>query len=42
MDEYHTLTLFYLAQAYTKIGLRDKAAEHCGMTLQRQFATQTY
>jgi hypothetical protein len=36
------LTLFYLAQAYTKIDLKDKAAEYCGMTLQRQHATNKF
>lgn len=38
----HTLTLFYLAQSYTKLGLKEKAAENCGKTLQRQFATNKF
>ncbi len=42
LEDTHTLTLFYLAQAYTKMGLKEKAAQHCGNTLQRQFATQKY
>lgn len=41
-EDSHTLTLFYLAQAYTKLGLKDKAAENCGFTLQRQYETQKY
>lgn len=35
IEENHTLTLFYLAQAYTKINLKHKAAEYCGLTLKR-------
>jgi hypothetical protein len=42
MEDSYTLTLFYLAQAYTKIGLKDKAAEYCGMTLQRQHSNKKY
>lgn len=38
----NTLTLFYLAQTYTKLGLKDKAAENCGFTLQRQHATNKF
>jgi hypothetical protein len=36
------LTQFYLAQAYTKLGFKAKAAEFCGRTLQRQFKTKTF
>lgn len=42
IEDSYTLTLFYLAQAYTKIGLKDKAAESCGLTLQRQYSTGKY
>ena len=42
LENGHTLTLFYLAQAYTKLDLKDKAAETCGKTLQRQYATNKY
>jgi hypothetical protein len=31
-----------LAQAYTKTGLKDKAAEYCGLTLQRQHNSGKY
>ena len=36
------MTLFYLAQTYTKVGFKEKAAEHCGRTLQRQYMTNKY
>jgi tetratricopeptide (TPR) repeat protein len=39
LEDSHTLTLFYLAQSYTKLGLKHKAAENCGLTLKRQHAT---
>ncbi len=42
IEDTYTLTLFYLAQAYTKLGLKDKAAESCGRTLQRQHTTGKY
>lgn len=42
MEDSFTLTQFYLAQAYTKLGFKDKAAEFCGHTLQRQFTTKKY
>jgi tetratricopeptide (TPR) repeat protein len=42
MEQSFTLTLFYLAQTYTKLGFKEKAAEHCGRTLQRQYATDKY
>lgn len=42
MEQSFTLTLFYLAQTYTKLGFKEKAAEHCGRTLQRQYATNKY
>jgi len=34
--------LFYLAQSYTKLGFKDKAAVSCGKTLQRQYATNKF
>lgn len=36
------MTLFYLAQAYTKMEYKDKAAESCGLTLKRQHTTGKY
>ena len=42
LEENYTLTLFYLAQAYTKQEFKDKAAEYCGLTLQRQHNTGKY
>lgn len=42
VEDSHTLTEFYLAQAYTKTGLKDKAAEYCGLTLQRQHSSGKY
>lgn len=42
IEDTYTLTLFYLAQAYTKLELKDKAAESCGRTLQRQHTTGKY
>lgn len=38
----HTLTLFYLAQAYAKLGFKDKSALNCGETLKRQYAQKTF
>lgn len=37
-----TLTIFYMAQAYTKANLKYKAAEYCGDTLKRQFERNEY
>jgi len=42
IEDSYTLTLFYLAQAYTKMNFKTKAAEHCGMTLQRQYSNNKY
>lgn len=36
-EEQYTLTCFYLAQARTKEGKKDQAANYCGKTLKRQF-----
>lgn len=36
-EEQYTLTCFYLAQAKTKEGKKDQAANYCGKTLKRQF-----
>lgn len=30
IESTHTLTLFYLAQAYAKLNFKDKAASYCG------------
>jgi len=35
-EEIFTLTNFYIAQCYTKYGLKDDAAYYCGQTLKRQ------
>ncbi|EGR30687.1 kif1 binding protein, putative [Ichthyophthirius multifiliis] len=37
-----THTLFYLAQAYTKFGQKELAAQYCGETMKRQHSTQTF
>ena len=42
MEDSYTLTFFYMAQAYTKLELPGLAAEHCGMTLKRQFERKKY
>jgi KIF-binding protein len=42
IEDAYTLTLFYLAQAYTKMELREQAAENCGRTLQRQHTSGKY
>ncbi|KAJ3267827.1 hypothetical protein HK104_005599, partial [Borealophlyctis nickersoniae] len=36
IDNLHTHTLFYLAQVYGLLQLKDKSAEYCRMTLKRQ------
>jgi len=41
-EKSYTLTLFYMAQAYAKIGMKVKAAQYCGWTLKRQFETGDY
>ncbi|CAD8056516.1 unnamed protein product [Paramecium sonneborni] len=41
-QEFYTITLFYIAQAYTKLGIKDKAAYYCGQTMLRQFKSKTY
>ena len=38
----YTLTMFYLAQAYTKLGIKDFAAKYCGLTMKRQFETGSF
>lgn len=42
VEDSYTLTQFYLAQAYTKMGLKDLAGEYCGLTLQRQHESGKY
>jgi KIF-1 binding protein C terminal. len=41
-EKNYTLTLFYMAQAYTKANLKFKAAQYCGATLKRQFELKDY
>eukprot|EP01017_Pseudomicrothorax_dubius_P019360 TRINITY_DN2127_c0_g1_i17.p1 TRINITY_DN2127_c0_g1~~TRINITY_DN2127_c0_g1_i17.p1 ORF type:complete len:533 (+),score=119.46 TRINITY_DN2127_c0_g1_i17:72-1670(+) len=42
LESLHTHTYFYLAQAYAKIGKKEKAAHYCGLTMKRQFEVNTY
>ncbi|KAM3127738.1 hypothetical protein pb186bvf_020170 [Paramecium bursaria] len=42
VSDHYTITLFYLAQAYTKLGVKDKAAFYCGQTMLRQYKTKTF
>lgn len=41
-EAYYTLTLFYLAQAYTKLGMKEKAALYCGKTMKRQYENKEF
>ena len=41
-ENLYTLTLFFVAQAHTKMGEKEKAARYCGNTLKRQFETNEY
>ena len=41
-EKSYTLTIFYMAQAYAKIGMKFKAAQYCGWTLKRQYETKDY
>ena len=41
-EAYYTLTLFYLAQAYTKLGMKEKAALYCGNTMKRQYENREF
>ncbi len=38
----YTLTIFYYAQAYTKLGFRKKAIKYCSLTLKRQIEQNEY
>lgn len=38
----YTLTIFYYAQAFTKLGFRKKAIKYCSMTLKRQIELNEY
>ena len=38
----YTLTLYYLAQVYTKMGETEKSAKYCHVTLSRQLKTKKY
>ena len=42
LEKLHTLTLFYLAQSFTKLNLKDKAATYCAATMTRQYASKDY
>jgi len=41
-ESFFTLTLFYLAQAYTKLGMKEKAAFYCGNTMKRQYENKEF
>ena len=38
----YTITLFYLAQGYTKVGAKDRAASYCAETMRRQYESGNY
>ena len=38
LEDLHTLTCFYLAQAYGNLGTRDRSAAYCHTTMMRQLA----
>lgn len=38
----YTLTIFYYAQAFTKLGFRKKAIKYCSLTLKRQIEQNEY
>ena len=38
----YTLTVFYYAQAFTKLGFRKKAIHYCSLTLKRQIEYNEY
>jgi hypothetical protein len=38
----YTLTIFYYAQAFTKLGFRKKAIKYCSLTLKRQIELNEY
>lgn len=42
VEQNYTLTLFYLAQAYSKQGKKDEAAWYCVLTMSRQVASGDY
>jgi len=42
IEKNYTLTLFYLAQVYTKIGNTDLAVQNCADTMKRQLAFKEY
>ena len=41
-EQQHTLTLFYMAQTYTKLEFKDKAAGYCAETMRRQLISKDY
>jgi tetratricopeptide (TPR) repeat protein len=41
-EQNYTLTIFYYAQAFTKLGFRKKAIKYCSLTLKRQVELNEY
>jgi hypothetical protein len=42
LEQNYTLTIFYIAQAYTKLGYKNKAIKYCAITLKRQIEYNEY
>ncbi|CDW81364.1 kif1-binding protein homolog [Stylonychia lemnae] len=42
LEKNYTLTLFYMAQVYTKLGQNEKAVQFCADTMKRQLAFKEY
>ena len=42
LEKNYTLTLFYMAQVYTKLNNTDKAVHFCAATMKRQLTYQEY
>ena len=42
LEKNHTLTLFYMAQVYTKMGENEKAVQNCADTMKRQMTFKEY
>ena len=42
LEKNYTLTMFYLAQVYAKLGEKEKGASYCAITLRRQLETKQY
>ncbi|CAG9318986.1 unnamed protein product [Blepharisma stoltei] len=41
-EQNYTLTLFYMAQAYSKLGEKEKSAKFCAETMERQIRSDDY